>query len=311
MSSPLAEWIEKYLDYLRYQRNASVHTLRNYASDLKQFTEYLTVQPSGDRRPEPELGQIDNITIREYLGSLYQRHNKKASVARKLATLRSFMNYLSREGAIHVNPAKLVATPRLEKRLPEYLMSETIVKLIEAPDGSTALGRRDRAILELLYATGARVGELVGLDMGDIHLGEGLVRVLGKGRKERMIPFGQKALEALENYLGAREEILKAGGAGQEADALFLNSRGGRLTSRSVGNIVNRYVNQLAEQLKVHPHTLRHTFATHMLDAGADLRSIQELLGHESLSTTQKYTHVSTEQLLRVYHASHPRAKKA
>jgi integrase/recombinase XerC len=309
MSSTLAEWIEKYLDYLRYQRNASVHTLRNYASDLKQFTDYLTLQPSGERRPEPKLEQIDNITIREYLGALYQRRNKKSSVARKLATLRSFMNYLSREAAIPVNTARLVATPRLEKRLPDYLMRESVVKLIEAPDRSTPLGKRDRAILELLYATGARVGEVVGLDVGDIHLGEGLVRVLGKGRKERLIPFGQKALEALESYQDVRGEILKAGRAGQP-DALFLNSRGGRLTARSVGNIVNRYVNQLAEQMKVHPHTLRHTFATHMLDAGADLRSIQELLGHESLSTTQKYTHVSTEHLLRVYEASHPRAKK-
>ena len=318
--SNLRGWIEKYLAYLEFQRNASPHTIRNYRSDLDQFYEYLTVTPEGEARPEPDLEQIDNLTIREFLGVLYKRQHRKTSVARRLATLRSFLNFLSAQGAIRTNPAKIVASPRQEKRLPEYLMTDAVVSLIEAPETSTSLGKRDRAILELLYATGLRVSELVGMDVGDIDLGEGLVRVLGKGRKERLVPFGDKARDAVEDYLGARSELLKRkpapSPAGRnrasqtDADAVFLNARGGRLTTRSVGNIVDRYVAGLAQRMKVHPHTLRHTFATHMLNAGADLRSIQELLGHESLSTTQKYTHVSTEQLVRIYQTCHPRARK-
>jgi len=313
VSSVLGSWIEKYLAYLRFQRNASEHTLRNYGSDLAQFYAFLTHTPAGDERPEPELDQIDNLTIREFLGALYQRGNGKSSVARKLATLRSFLKFLSSRGAVAANPAKIVASPKQEKRLPEFMMVDAAAQLVEAPDQSTNLGKRDRAILEMLYASGVRVSELVGLDVGDIDLSEGLVRVLGKGRKERIVPFGQKAREALEEYLHARDDLLAAAAAipGRKlaAEAVFLNSRGGRLTTRSIVNIVDRYVGCLAQRLKVHPHTLRHTFATHMLNAGADLRSIQELLGHESLSTTQKYTHVSTEQLVRVYKACHPRAR--
>jgi integrase/recombinase XerC len=194
---------------------------------------------------------------------------------------------------------------------------DAVVSLIEAPDSGTDAGKRDRAILELLYGAGLRVGELIGLNLGDISLGERLVRVVGKGRKERIVPFGTRAMEALEAWLGVRGKRIKVGKSPKAArdrvsavEAVFLNFRGGRLTTRSVWNIVDQYVEQLAQRLKVHPHTLRHTFATHMLSAGADLRAIQELLGHESLSTTQKYTHVSVEQLLRVYQTCHPRAKK-
>jgi integrase/recombinase XerC len=310
----LAFWIGKFLESLRYQKNASPHTLRNYASDLRQFYHFLTTSPSGEARPEPEPGQIDNLTIREFLGALYQRKNKKSSAARKLAAIRSFLKYLSVQGAIPSNPAKSVASPKLEIRLPDYLTLDATVSLIEAPDTGTDLGKRDRAILELLYAAGLRAGELVGLNLGDISLSEGLLRCVGKGRKERIVPFGRSAAESLESYLPVRGKQVRTRPAQSKSrdpagDALFLNFRGGRLTSRSVGNIVDRHVSKLAQRLKVHPHTLRHTFATHMLSAGADLRSIQELLGHESLSTTQKYTHVSVEQLVRVYQSCHPRAK--
>jgi len=315
MADALASWIEKYLEYLRYQRNASPHTIRNYSSDLEQFYSFLTHSPDGNPRPAPELDQIDNLTIREFLGGMYERKNRKSSVARKLATVRSFMKFLSVEGAIALNPAKIVASPKQENRLPEYMTVDAITSLIEAPDTGTDAGKRDRAILELLYGAGLRAGELVGLNLGDISLGEGLVRVVGKGRKERIVPFGSRAAEALQSYLQVRGKQIKAGKLPAKektsaAEAVFLNLRGGRLTSRSVGNIVDHHVGKLSQRLKVHPHTLRHTFATHMLNAGADLRAIQELLGHESLSTTQKYTHVSIEQLVRVYQSCHPRAKK-
>ncbi len=315
MADTLTSSIEKFLEYLRYQRNASPHTLRNYESDLQQFYSFLTTTPDGEQRPAPGLEQIDNLTIREFLGSLYQKHNRKSSVARKLATLRSFLKYLSAQGSIRSNPAKIVASPKKENRLPDYMTIEGVADLIEAPDAGTDTGKRDRAILELLYGAGLRVGELVGLNLGDISLGEGLVRVVGKGRKERLVPFGKSAAEALDAYFRVRGNRVRPAGAksregAQAAEAVFLNFRGGRLTSRSVGNLVDRYVMHLSQKLKVHPHTLRHTFATHMLNAGADLRAIQELLGHESLSTTQKYTHVSVEQLIRVYQSCHPRAKK-
>jgi|WetSurSiteA1Bulk_404760.scaffolds.fasta_scaffold06510_2 integrase/recombinase XerC len=314
MAGNLEVWITKYLDYLRVQRNASTHTLRNYESDLQQFLSYLAHTPEGDPRPEPELHQIDNLTIREFLGILYQRGNKKASVARKLATLRSFMKFLSLQGAIESNAAKSVSSPKLDSRLPDYLTLDSVTDLIEAPDTATDLGKRDRSILELLYGSGLRVSELVGLNLGDLSLSEGLLRVVGKGRKERIVPFGNRAAESLQDYLKVRGKriqvsrpVLPRKGK-PPGEALFLNFRGGRLTGRSVGNIVDRHVGGLAQRLKVHPHTLRHTFATHMLSAGADLRAIQELLGHESLSTTQKYTHVSIEQLVRVYQSCHPRA---
>jgi integrase/recombinase XerC len=313
MSDMLAVWTGKFLDYLRIQQNASPHTLRNYESDLLQFRHYLTTTPAGEERPAPELEQIDNLTIREFLGVLYEKKNKKSSVARKLATLRSFMKYLTAQGVIRLNSAKLVASPKQDIRLPDYMSLDAAACLMEAPDASTDAGKRDRAILELLYGSGLRVGELVGLDLGDFSLNEGLVRVLGKGRKERIVPYGSQAAKALEAYLRVRSNLVcsrksvKAKLPVADIEAVFLNLRGGRLTTHSIGCIVDRYVEHLAERMKVHPHTLRHTFATHMLNSGADLRAIQELLGHESLSTTQKYTHVSVEHLIKVYQSCHPR----
>jgi integrase/recombinase XerC len=315
MSDALASWIEKYLEYLRFQRNASPHTLRNYESDLRQLQAFLTTAPGGEQRPAPELDQIDNLTIREFLGSLYEKSNKKSSAARKLAAIRSFMKFLSAREAIQGNPAKTVASPKQEIRLPDFMTIDTVTELVEAPDVGTDAGKRDRAILELLYAAGLRVSELVGLNLGDVSLGEGLVRVVGKGRKERIVPFGSRAAEALSAYFQVRATQIKsaktAGGKEKKAaaEAVFINRRGGRLTTRSIGYILDSHMARLAERLRVHPHTLRHTFATHMLNAGADLRTIQELLGHESLSTTQKYTHVSVEKLVQVYQSCHPRAR--
>jgi len=308
VSGSLKQRIEEYLGYLEFQKNASEHTLRGYASDLEQFYRYLTEDPGGNPRPEPDLEQIDNITIREFLGQRYRARNRKSSVARKLATIRSFLQYLAAKGAVASNRARLVASPRQEKRLPDYLGLDTVKELLESVETSRPLGKRDRAILELLYASGLRVGELVQLDLADIDLNERLVRVLGKGRKERIVPYGTPAHDALVAYLDARPSLFRTPGS-RGREAVFLNRNGGRLTARSVRNIVRHYTVSLAQRLKVHPHTLRHTFATHMLNAGADLRSIQELLGHESLSTTQKYTHLTTEQLVRVYRDCHPRAR--
>ena len=311
MEESLVECIRQFLDYMRAQRNASPHTLRNYESDLRQFYLYLTTAPDGSERPAPEVADIDNLTIREFLGALYEKRNKKSSTARKLATLRSFLKYLALRGVIRTSPARAVASPKQEMHLPDFMTLDVVEELMEMPDMNTAAGARDRAILELLYGAGLRVSELVGLDLGNINMTERLARVLGKGRKERIVPFGQKAAMALEKYLVKRPALAvkKKQPRPDEQNALFLNlSRGGRLTSRSVGNIVDRYTALLAKKLKAHPHTLRHTFATHMLDSGADLRAIQELLGHENLSTTQRYTHVSVDQLLRVYQACHPRA---
>lgn len=310
----LASWIEQFLTYLRFQRNVSDHTSRNYASDLYQFHHFLTHTPAGELRPEPELAQIDNLTIREFLGFLFRQNNRKSSMARKLAAIRSFMKYLAGRSAIPSNPAKNVASPRQEHRLPDHLSYDAVLELLEAPKAGTTLGIRDRAILELFYATGIRVSELVGLNREDCDLDSGFVRVVGKGRKERIVPFGRKAGEAIRTWLGVRPAVW--GGAtfrnrtsAEDADdALFLNNRGARLTVRGVAGIIDRHVVRLAQRLRVHPHTLRHTFATHMLNAGADLRSIQEFLGHQTLSTTQKYTHISTEQLVRIYRSCHPRA---
>ena len=312
MTKTLSEWIDKFLEYLRTERNVSPHTLRNYESDLRQFYLYLTTAPDGNERPAPEIVDIDNLTIREFLGALYEKRNKKSSAARKLATLRSFMKYLAAHEVIKTSPARTVTSPKKELHLPDYMSLDAVEELMEMPDLNTDSGARDRAILELLYGSGLRVSELVGLDLENISINDRLARVLGKGQKERIVPFGHKAAAALEKYLAQRPALAAKMRAPrpENINALFLNLNfGGRLTARSVGNIVDRYVTLLAKKLKAHPHTLRHTFATHMLDSGADLRAIQELLGHESLSTTQIYTHVSADQLLRVYQNCHPRAE--
>lgn len=306
----IEQLLAQFFEHLRYERNVSEHTLRNYASDLAQFYDYLApADPKTGARRELDVRQIDHITIREWLSSLHTAQKKKTSVARKLAALRTFFQFLVREGIVELNPAKLVSTPRLEKKLPVHLSVEDAIRFIETPDTETDLGKRDRAILELLYGTGVRVSELVKLDIGDIDFKGKLIRVTGKRRKQRIVPFGDPALHAILNYLTVRNAFIQNAPMDERnTQAVFLNYQGTRITTRSVGRMVDKYITICAGIHDISPHSLRHSFATHLLDSGADLRDIQELLGHARLSTTQIYTHVSMEKLIEVYDKAHPKA---
>jgi integrase/recombinase XerC len=286
-----------FLRHLERERNASPNTIRAYGEDLAQFTAHLRRELGREPRPE----DADHLAIRGFLAELHRRGLAKSSAARKLAGLRTFFRYLCREGRLETNPARLLATPRRDKRIPAVLDEAQVQALLDMPgDGLEAT--RGRAILELLYATGIRCAELVSLDVGEVDLGARMVRVLGKGRKERVVLFGHRAEETLRAWLAERRRLRP------KTDALFLNARGGRLTDRSVRALVARRVEQVALRRRCSPHTLRHSFATHLLTRGADLRAIQELLGHASLSTTQRYTHVDTRHLVEVYKKAHPRA---
>ncbi len=289
----MTDLVETFLQYLAVERGASVHTLRSYRTDFEQFTAFLA------RRGVKRLADVDSRIIRAYLSWLYTQRLSRTTLARKLAAIRSGFRFLARRGLVARNPAREVRSPRLPQRLPSFLPVDEAWGLLEFPAPDTIRGKRDRAILELLYATGLRVGELCGLDRGDLDRFQGTVRVLGKGNKERIVPVGDQALRALDAYLAVRPA-----GAGP----LFQNLRGGRLTVRSVHRIVTARARSAGIARPVSPHTLRHTFATHMLDQGADLRLVQDLLGHSRLSTTQRYTHVSAERLMKVYDAAHPRA---
>ena len=289
--------ITQFLSYLTTERNVSGHTLAAYRSDLEQFSEFVC----RERGAGATADTVDHLFIRRWLAFLHSDH-KKSSIGRKLAAIRAFYKYLLREGKVVRNPAELVSTPKKEKRVPFHLTIDEVVALVEAPSGADLSTLRDRVILETLYSCGIRVSELTGLDVAALDLEEGLVRVLGKGNKERIVPLGSYARQAIASYLARR--------GNPPADApLLLNARGGRLTSRSVARIVDKYIRKLATVKKISPHTLRHTFATHLLEGGADLRAIQELLGHASLSTTQKYTHVSIDRLMEVYDKAHPKAR--
>ena len=306
----MEQLLTQFLEHLRYERNVSEHTLRNYQSDLEQFVDHLApAHPKNGKRNFPDLTDIDHITIREWLATLHTAQKKKSSIARKLAALRTFFQFLVREGVLEQNPAKLVSTPRLEKKLPKHLSIEDAIKFIETPDTDTDLGKRDRAMLELMYATGVRVAELTKLNLGHIDFRNRLIRVTGKRRKERIVPFGEPALEALKAYLDVRDAVLNSAPISErEPEALFLNYQGTRITTRSVGRMVDKYIRSCAGKYDISPHALRHSFATHLLDSGADLRDIQELLGHARLSSTQIYTHVSMEKLIQVYDKAHPKA---
>ena len=333
----LKQTINNFLEYLRSVRNSSPNTVINYGKDLEQFREYLS--PPGLQAPG--VTKITHQMIREFVGHLHEQGLQKSSIARKLAALRSFLKYCVREGILKENPARLVPTPKLPKRIPMVLSAEEMSRFLdqlagtpsETPPRGTKMGGRalpatgfpagppgledtlllprDRAILELLYAAGLRVSELTGLNLEDMDQKDRMLRVRGKGNKERIVPYGGKAAEAMQRYWPVRQELFReCEGHGRRAsvDAVFLNYRGRRLTQRSVGRIVKKYVRLANINWDLHPHSLRHAFATHLLADGADLRAIQELLGHQSLSTTQKYTHATIQQLMDIYDKSHPHA---
>jgi integrase/recombinase XerC len=293
----LDQQIQQFTTYLQIERDVSPHTLAAYRSDLGQLLTFAV----RERGEDVTAQDIDQLLLRRYLAGL-SVSTKKSSIGRKLAAIRSFFRFLLRRGAIAKNPAELVATPKKEQRLPFHLDIDQATTLMETPDDDQEYALRDRAILELLYSSGLRVSELTGLNIGELDLTTGMVRVTGKGGKERIVPVGSRALEALQKYLDGRNDDPEAKGA------LFLNTRGGRINRRSVARVVDAHVMRIAAFKRISPHTLRHTFATHMLEGGADLRAIQELLGHASLSTTQKYTHVSIDRLMEVYDKAHPKA---
>ena len=298
----LFQHVEGFLDYLRIEKSASTLTLVSYRTDLGQFLSFLARQYSVSRQDiSAEL--LNHKSVREYLAQLQEKGMSRSTMARKLAALRSFVRYLCRENVLRNNPIAAVSTPKQDKRLPKFLYPLEIQILMDAPDTSKPLGLRDKAILETLYAAGLRVSELVGLKVNDVYFDEELIKVFGKGSKERIVPLGSQALLSLNNYLQKGRPFLEKG----KQEALFLNRLGTQLSDRSVRNIINTYVEEAALQQKVSPHTLRHSFATHLLNGGADLRSVQELLGHVKLSTTQIYTHLTTENIQQVYHETHPR----
>lgn len=296
----LDERVVEFLRHLEVEKRYSPRTVREYENDLAQFQAYLAEK-------RIDLLRVETLTLRGYLARLHDGL-QSASIARKLAAIRSFYRWLQSRGLVEANPGALVATPKQKKALPRVVPIDEVVALIETPKADSPLGARDRAILEVLYGGGLRVAELCSLNLGSVDRRNGLVRVVGKGSKERVVPLGRKALAAIDAWLQLRPRLFERVRPGQDPHALFVNYRGGRLTARWVARMIDRYVAVCALRRKVHPHALRHSFATHLLDAGADLRSIQELLGHASISTTQRYTHVSVEQLMAVYDRAHPRA---
>jgi integrase/recombinase XerC len=313
--------LEEFLEHLRLNENASLHTVRAYESDLSQFLRFLREAPqpgalgTGSRALGQGVGGFDHHQIREFMGDLSRRGISRASAARKLAAIRTFGKYLRREGVLDGDPAALVGTPKREHRLPAHLGEAEMATLLEMPDGSTPLGRRDRAILELFYASGLRLSELVGLDIDDVNLSGRVVRVLGKGGKQRLVPFNKSAESAIRGWLKDWETLRTAASLAvprpskrKPREPLFLNYQGTRLSTRSVDRLVRRYVTACSTRFGISAHALRHSFATHLLERGADLRAIQELLGHSRLSTTQRYTHVNAAQLLETYRKAHPKA---
>ena len=311
--------LKAFLEFLALNRNASAHTVRAYESDIAQFLGHAAAS-SGVKVAALHPAALDRAAIRGFLADLHKRGASRASAARKLSAVRTFLAYLRREGLIDDDPGALVSTPKREVRMPAHLTEGEMSSLLEAPGDATPLARRDRCILELFYASGLRLSELVGLDVDEVNLSAKMVRVLGKGGKERIVPFNSTTAKALRSYLQDREGLVRRGtassiapparGRDRKRNPLFVNYRGGRLTVRSVDRLVRRYVAACSARTGISPHALRHSFATHLLQRGADLRVIQELLGHARISTTQRYTHVNAAQLIDVYRKSHPRARR-
>ena len=301
----LVKHVEDFLAYLRVEKSASPLTLISYRTDLDQFLDLLAGYYKMDKNDIPVTG-IDHLTAREFISQMHKHDLSRATIARKLAALRSFVKYLCRENILADNPIANISTPKQEKRLPRFLYPMETRLLMEAPDTGKPAGLRDKAILETLYAAGVRVSELVGINIADLDFNEQWILIRGKGNKERLAPLGIKSREALIDYIRRGRPYLSAKGD-TIIDALFLNKFGNRLSARSVRNIINKYVEQLAFNQKVSPHTLRHSFATHLLNNGADLRTVQELLGHVKLSTTQIYTHLTKDRIKTIHEENHPR----
>jgi integrase/recombinase XerC len=317
--------IDRFLEHLEGERNFSAHTIRSYAADLTQYCQYLAAGPAAGDEAEPiaaerlppideiDLGRITRailtaipLDVRGFLAMMRNSEYSKATVARKLATLRSFYKFLVRIEAVEASPVSVIRTPRQDRRLPKYLDIEQVEALLAAPDTATLLGARDRAILETIYSAGLRVSELVGLNIEDLDEFSEALRIRGKGRKERLVPLGGKAVEAIEAYLRLRGAVF----GGDSRGPLFVNKFGRRITDRSIRRKLDKYLMEAGIEVHISPHVLRHSFATHMLNAGADLRSVQEMLGHENLSTTQIYTHLTTSRLKEVYDRAHPLAAR-
>jgi len=290
----MQRYIDKFMNYLKIEKNAAAHTVTNYTIDLKSFRAFL-----GER----DITAVDHLVLRRFLAEMRAKNYSKRTIARKLASLRTFFKFLYREGYIKTNPITAILTPKLDKKLPVVLDVAKVARLVQSPPEDAVSGLRDRAILETLYSAGIRVSELVGLDLDDVDFISGVIKVLGKGSKERMVPIGEPALAAIRRYVEERDDAKV-----RDRDAVFLNKSGKRLTDRSIRRIIDKYIRACSIQEHISPHSLRHSFATHLLDRGADLRSVQELLGHMNLSTTQIYTHVTMERLKTVYDKAHPRA---
>ena len=297
----MKKYIRQFVTYLKIERNYSQHTVDSYELDLSDFVKFL----ADENGTLPPIEDVDHLTIRSYLANLQERHLARSTVVRRLSSLRSFYKYLCRHGYLDTDPTSALSSPKIQKRLPEFLEISEVELLLSAPDRNDIIGLRDQAILELLYTTGMRVSELLSLNLPDIDMVNAIVKVRGKGKKERIIPIGGPAMSALNEYIKRRDEL-----AGDKSiQAIFLSERGNRIPdSKSIGRRITKYAQSVGIKKKITPHTFRHTFATHLLNAGADLRSVQELLGHTNLSTTQIYTHVTADRLKKVYEKTHPRA---
>jgi len=312
----MRDHLKAFLAYLKLNRHVSPHTVRAYDSDVSQYLAFVAAE-RGKKMSELGPADLDMNSVRAHIIELNKAGKARSSVARKLSGLRTFIKYLRREEVIDHDPAAMAVAPRRDQTIPTHLSEPEVARLIETPDTGDPLGRRDRAILELFYASGLRLSELVAIDLEDLNLGDRMVRVMGKGGKERILPFNQNTVAAIKAWMKDRAAIVtperpKAKGKRQKVgDPLFINYRGTRLTGRSVDRLLRRYVAQCSTRMGISPHALRHSFATHLLQRGADLRAIQELLGHARLSTTQRYTHVNAAQLIDVYRKSHPRATKS